>query len=116
MSYAVIYEATGTGYSAFVPALPGCVATGADMDEVRTNILDAVELHLQGIREDLSSNVVGSTVLGSVHVIVGGMTAPASFFPAGHSSVTGYAIITGNQESAVVTINVSNGDPLPNAC
>jgi predicted RNase H-like HicB family nuclease len=52
MKYLVIYEHTPTGFSAFVPDLPGCVAAGAALDETRKLIAGAIELHLSGMRED----------------------------------------------------------------
>lgn len=39
-------------YSAYVPDLPGCVATGKTLDELRSRMSEAIELHLQGLRED----------------------------------------------------------------
>ena len=53
MKYAVIYEASESGgYGAYVPDLPGCVAVGDSLDEVRTLIREAIEMHLSGMRED----------------------------------------------------------------
>ena len=52
MKYAVIYEKTGTGYSAHVPDLPGCIATGSTLAKTQKLMREAIELHLQGIRED----------------------------------------------------------------
>jgi len=53
MRYAVIYERDESGsVGAYVPDLPGCVASGADVDEARRLIREAIALHLQGMRED----------------------------------------------------------------
>jgi predicted RNase H-like HicB family nuclease len=52
MKYAVIYEKGKTGYGAYVPDLPGCVAVGKTLPKVRQLIREAIELHLQGMRED----------------------------------------------------------------
>ena len=52
MRYAVVIEQAGNNYSAYVPDLPGCVATGATKAEVESLIHDAIELHLAGMRED----------------------------------------------------------------
>jgi len=52
MDYAVIYEKSDTGYSAYVPDLPGCVATGSTRREVEKLIRGAIEMHLEGMRED----------------------------------------------------------------
>lgn len=50
--YAVIFEPGETNWSAYVPDLPGCVATGADRNETESNIREAIEMHLEGMRED----------------------------------------------------------------
>ena len=52
MRYAVVFEQAGNNHSAYVPDLPGCVATGATKAEVESLIHDAIELHLAGMRED----------------------------------------------------------------
>lgn len=52
MRYAVFVEQAGNNYSAYVPDLPGCVATGATTAEVEELIREAIELHLAGMRED----------------------------------------------------------------
>jgi predicted RNase H-like HicB family nuclease len=52
MRYAVVIEKAGTNYSAYVPDLPGCVATGSTVAETETSIRDAIALHLSGMRED----------------------------------------------------------------
>jgi predicted RNase H-like HicB family nuclease len=49
--YAVVIEPADDGsYSAYVPALPGCVACGGTVDEVRREIADAIELHTESLR------------------------------------------------------------------
>jgi predicted RNase H-like HicB family nuclease len=52
MRYAVVIEKAEGNYSAYVPDLPGCVATGSTITEVEIEIRDAIAFHLQGIRED----------------------------------------------------------------
>jgi len=52
MRYAVVIENAGENYSAYVPDLPGCIATGATVEEVEASIRDAIELHLEGMRQD----------------------------------------------------------------
>jgi predicted RNase H-like HicB family nuclease len=52
MQYFVIYEKTATGFSAYVPDLPGCIATGKTMDETKKRIREAIDFHLAGLRED----------------------------------------------------------------
>ena len=52
MKYAVVIEKAEGNYSAYVPDLPGCVATGATIEEVETEIREAIEFHIEGMRED----------------------------------------------------------------
>ena len=50
--YVVIVEQEETSFGAYVPDLPGCVATGATVEEVEGQIREAIEFHLDGLRED----------------------------------------------------------------
>jgi predicted RNase H-like HicB family nuclease len=50
MKYLIILEKTKTGYSAYSPDLPGCVATGGTQEETEQNIHDAIEFHLEGLK------------------------------------------------------------------
>jgi len=52
MRYAIVIEKAVGNYSAYVPDLPGCVATGATIEEVEAQIREAIEFHLDGMRED----------------------------------------------------------------
>jgi predicted RNase H-like HicB family nuclease len=52
MRYAIVIEKATGNYSAYVPDLPGCVATGATIEEVEAEIREAIEFHLEGLRED----------------------------------------------------------------
>lgn len=52
MKYAIVIEDTGANYSAYVPDLPGCVATGATVEETEVAIREAIEFHLEGLRSD----------------------------------------------------------------
>lgn len=52
MRYAVVIEKAQANYSAYVPDLPGCVATGATIEEVEGEIREAIAFHLDGMRED----------------------------------------------------------------
>ena len=52
VGYAVIYARTRTGYSAHVPDLPGCIATGRTLPLVKRRMREAIALHIQGMRED----------------------------------------------------------------
>ncbi len=51
MRYAVVIEKTQTGYSAYVPDLPGCVSVGGTRGEMDRNIREAIELYLDELRE-----------------------------------------------------------------
>ena len=50
MRYAVVIEAGERNYSAYVPDVPGCVATGTTVAEVEQNIREAIAFHLEGLR------------------------------------------------------------------
>lgn len=50
--YLIIIEETLTGYSAYSPDVQGCVATGATRPEVEREMHDAIEFHLEGLREE----------------------------------------------------------------
>ncbi len=50
MRYAVIFEKSATGYGAYVPDLPGCVAAADTVEEIRQLIREAIELHLADMR------------------------------------------------------------------
>ena len=52
MRYAIVIEKAEGNYSAYVPDLPGCVATGASVAEVEAEIRGAIAFHLEGMRED----------------------------------------------------------------
>lgn len=50
--YAIVVERAGQNYAAYVPDLPGCVATGVTVEETERLLREAVELHVAGMRED----------------------------------------------------------------
>ena len=50
--YAIVIEKAESNYAAYVPDLPGCVATGQTREETERQIREAIELHLRGMRED----------------------------------------------------------------
>lgn len=52
MRYAIVIEKTRTGYSAFVPDLPGCIATGGSKSEVEHEMKGAIRFHIDGLIED----------------------------------------------------------------
>ena len=52
MKYAVVVERSSSGFAAYVPDLPGCVAAGGTRAEVERLIRGAIQLHLEGMRKD----------------------------------------------------------------
>lgn len=52
MEYLVIIEKTDRNYSAYLPDMPGCVATGITQDDVLKNLKKALSLHLEGLKDD----------------------------------------------------------------
>jgi len=52
MRYAIVIEDAGSNFSAYVPDLPGCVATGSTLDDAEVQIREAIEFHLEGLRAD----------------------------------------------------------------
>ncbi len=50
--YAIVIEKAESNYSAYVPDLPGCVATGRTVVETEQQMREAIEFHLEGLRED----------------------------------------------------------------
>ena len=63
MKFAVVLEPTDTGYSAWVPDLPGCVGAGSTLDEARANIESAIPFHIDGLRRN------GDVVPDSVSIV-----------------------------------------------
>ena len=52
MRYAIVIEKAEGNFSVYVPDLPGCVATGATVEEAESQIREAIEFHFEGMRED----------------------------------------------------------------
>lgn len=50
--FLIILEKTNTGYSSYSPDLPGCVATGSSLEETEKNMREAIQFHIEGLRED----------------------------------------------------------------
>lgn len=68
MRYAVVIEKAEGNYSAYVPDLPGCVATGATIEETERSIQEAIEFHLEGLRLEGLSIPEATTVTSLVEV------------------------------------------------
>jgi predicted RNase H-like HicB family nuclease len=52
MRYAVVIERARENYAAYVPDLPGCVSTGETLEEVEQNIREAMQFHIDGLKQD----------------------------------------------------------------
>jgi predicted RNase H-like HicB family nuclease len=52
MRYAIVIEKTNTGYSAYVPDLPGCIATGDSKAEIEREMQSAIRFHIDGMKQD----------------------------------------------------------------
>jgi predicted RNase H-like HicB family nuclease len=50
--YLIVFERTETGYSSYSPDLPGCVSTGKTREETEQNMREAIEFHVDGLREE----------------------------------------------------------------
>ena len=52
MRYAIVIEKAENNFAAYVPDLPGCVATGFTIEETEQQLREAIDLHLRGMRQD----------------------------------------------------------------
>lgn len=68
MRYAIVIEKGERNYSAHVPDLPGCISTGASIDEIQRMMQEAIEFHLDGMREEGLPIPQPTTVLAYVDV------------------------------------------------
>ncbi len=50
--FLIIIETAGANFSAYSPDLPGCIATGETREETERNMLEAIQMHIEGLRED----------------------------------------------------------------
>jgi predicted RNase H-like HicB family nuclease len=72
--YLIILEKTKTGYSSYSPDLPGCASTGSTREEVEANMREAVQLHIDGLKQEgyevpePSAQLESSTDSSYVHV------------------------------------------------
>jgi predicted RNase H-like HicB family nuclease len=64
--YAVVYERTDTGYSAYVPDLPGCIAAGYTYEETRDLLRGAIAMHLKAMAEDGDLIPAPTTLVGTL--------------------------------------------------
>lgn len=66
--YAIVVEKARANYAAYAPDLPGCVATGSTIEETELRMREAIEIHLQGLREDGLSVPEPSSVVDYVEI------------------------------------------------
>jgi predicted RNase H-like HicB family nuclease len=70
MRYAIVIEKAEENYSAYVPDLPGCIATGATVEEAEAEIREAIVFHVEGLREDGLAVPPGESTVDYVDVSV----------------------------------------------
>ena len=68
MKYLIVIEQSATGYSAYSPDVPGCVATGATREEVEREMKDAIAFHLEGLKQEGEALPQSSTSASYVEV------------------------------------------------
>ena len=73
--FLVIIEKGKTNYSAYVPDLPGCIATGKTLEEVKSNMRQAISMHLEGMLEDHEQLPTPETTADYIDVVVPGSAA-----------------------------------------
>ena len=66
--FLIVIEDAGTNYSAYSPDLPGCVANGQTHDETERNMYEAIQLDIEGLRED-GLPIPSSTALAEYMVV-----------------------------------------------
>ena len=70
MRYAIVIEKAEDNYSAYVPDLPGCIATGATVEEAEAEIREAIIFHVEGLRDDGLAVPPGESTVDYVDVSV----------------------------------------------
>ena len=68
MRYAVVIEKADSNYSAYVPDLPRCIATGRTIEKVEIQIKNAIEFHLEGMKQDGQAIPLPSSAVEYVEV------------------------------------------------
>lgn len=68
--YLIIIEKTSTGFSAYVPDLPGCIATAKTKEKTEKNIYEAIQFHLEGMKESNIPIPINKTEAANVYVPV----------------------------------------------
>ncbi|HXZ06279.1 MAG TPA: type II toxin-antitoxin system HicB family antitoxin [Ktedonobacteraceae bacterium] len=68
--FLIVIEKGDHNYSAYVPDLPGCIATGDTVEEVKANMREAIKMHLEGMIEDQESIPPSQTLAEYVDVAI----------------------------------------------
>ena len=68
MHYGIVIETGASNRSAYVPDLPGCIATGSTVEETRERIRQAIQVHLAGMRQDGSPVPPPTTICDQVEI------------------------------------------------
>lgn len=68
VKYAVIFEQTENNWAAYVPDLPGCISTGETLEETKANIQEAIQGHLETLREYGDPIPAPTSLAGEVEV------------------------------------------------
>ena len=68
--FLIIIEKGDQNYGAYVPDLPGCIATGKTVEEVKANMREAIKMHLEGMMEDQESIPPSQTMAEYVDVAI----------------------------------------------
>jgi len=68
MKYAIVIEKAEGNFFAYVPDLPGCIATGASIEDIEQQIREAIQVHIEGMREDGEEIPVPGSRVEYVHV------------------------------------------------
>ncbi|HLG62710.1 MAG TPA: type II toxin-antitoxin system HicB family antitoxin [Ktedonosporobacter sp.] len=73
--FLIIIEQGSNNYSAYVPDLPGCIATGRTLEEVKANMEQAIKLHIEGMMEDREPLPVSHSIAEYLDIPVPGSAA-----------------------------------------
>jgi predicted RNase H-like HicB family nuclease len=68
--FLIIIEQGNHNYSAYVPDLPGCIATGKTVEEVKANMREAIRMHLEGMIEDQEPIPLPQTMADYVDIAI----------------------------------------------
>ena len=73
--FLIIIEKGSRNYSAYAPDLPGCIATGKTLDEVKANMREAIKMHIEGMVEDHEPIPTSQTMADYLDISIPGSAA-----------------------------------------